>query len=373
LQNQKFKLKLINKTMKAARLYELGKPFVVEEVPVPELNDEDVLVEVKATFVAPSMKEISQPGGYFIRPTLPTILGSDAVGVISKLGKNVKGLSIGQYVWVNSMLYYKTDEFALKGQEGLSDSMAFQGMFAFDPANVPLLDEYQGGFAQFIKAPSINIAKLPQEFPLEHAVRLGYLGTAYHALKRAGVHYGSTVLINGATGTVGTSAVMLALAMGASKIIAIANKKDRLQRLKQFNPNIIETLSLQDGEVIGKIKEFTDGKGVEAYVDCLSYVDTTSTQQNLFALKKGGTAVCLGGATGNLTIPYGFLLGTEINLTGSIWFHTYEVYEMLSLISSGRLNLKPLETKSFSLEQINEAIQLAGSRLGGLSTVMIKF
>ncbi|HOY73164.1 MAG TPA: alcohol dehydrogenase catalytic domain-containing protein, partial [Tenuifilaceae bacterium] len=113
--------------MKAARLHELGKPLVVEEVSIPELNDDDVLVEVKATFVAPSMKDISHLGGNFIRPTLPAILGSDAVGVISKLGRRVKRLRVGQYVWVNSMLYYNTDEFALRGQEGLSDSMAFQG------------------------------------------------------------------------------------------------------------------------------------------------------------------------------------------------------------------------------------------------------
>ncbi len=62
----------MNKTMKAARLYELGKPLVIDEVPIPELNDDDVLVEVKATFVAPSMKDISQLGGNFIRPSLPT-------------------------------------------------------------------------------------------------------------------------------------------------------------------------------------------------------------------------------------------------------------------------------------------------------------
>jgi len=126
--------------MKAARLHELGKPLVVEEVPIPELNDDDVLVEVKATFVAPSMKDISHLGGNFIRPTLPAILGSDAVGVISKLGRRVKRLRVGQYVWVNSMLYYNTDEFALRGQEGLSDSMAFQGMLTFNPNNIHLMD-----------------------------------------------------------------------------------------------------------------------------------------------------------------------------------------------------------------------------------------
>ncbi len=358
--------------MKAAQLYELGKPFRVEEVAIPELRDEDVLVEVQATFVAPSMKDIAQPGGNFVRPTLPAILGSDVVGTISKLGKQVKGLKVGRKVWVNSVLYYPTDEFALKGREGLSDSMAFQGMFTFNPANVHLMDEYQGGFAQYIKAPSHNIVLLPDSFPFEHAVRLGYLGTAFHALKRADVHYGSTVLINGATGTVGTGAVLLALAMGASKIIAVANKKDRLEKIRQINPAIIETISLQDGEITGKIIGLTNGKGVESFVDCLAYVDTVSTQQCIFAVKRGGTVVCIGGATGSLTIPYGFLLGTEINLTGSIWFHSYEVNEMISLVNSGRLNLDLFETKSFPLEQINEAIGLSGSRVGGLITVLIK-
>jgi len=358
--------------MKAARLFELGKPLRVEEVALPELGDEDVLVEVKATFIAPSMKDITQPGGFFVRPALPAILGSDAVGNISKLGKHVKGLKEGQKVWVNSLLYYPTDEYAMKGREGLSESMAFQGMFTFNPNNVHLMDEYQGGFAEYIKAPSYNIIPLPENFPVEHAVRLGYLGTAFHALKRARVHYGSTVLINGATGTVGTSAVLLALAMGASKIIAIANKKDRLEKIKQIYPAIIETLSLQDGEVTGRIKELTNGQGAEAFLDCLSYVDTSSTHQCLFAVKKGGTAVCIGGATGNITVPYAFLLGTEINITGSLYLHSYEVTEIISMVNSGRLNLDFFDTKAFALGEINEAIELAGSRIGGLNTVLVK-
>jgi len=54
--------------MKAAVLYELGKPLRIEEVPVPELRDEDVLVKVEATFVAPSMKDIVNPGGFLFVP-----------------------------------------------------------------------------------------------------------------------------------------------------------------------------------------------------------------------------------------------------------------------------------------------------------------
>jgi len=81
----------------------------------------------------------------------------------------------------------------------------------------------------------------------------------------------------------------------------------------------------------------------------------------------------LGGATGDLVIPYGYLLGTEISLTGSIWFHSYEAAEMINMATSGRLNLNVFEVRSFSLEQINEAIDYVGSRVGGMITSLIKF
>jgi alcohol dehydrogenase len=80
----------------------------------------------------------------------------------------------------------------------------------------------------------------------------------------------------------------------------------------------------------------------------------------------------LGGATGDLTIPYGYLLGTEISLTGSIWFHSYEATEMVNMATAGRLNLNVFEVRSFSLEQINDAIDFAGSRVGGLTTTLVK-
>jgi len=196
---------------------------------------------------------------------------------------------------VNSLISNGTDEFSLKGKNQLSDSMAFVGMFTFNPNGTKLLNEYQGGFAEYMKIPYTNIVPLDSSITDEQAVRLGYLGTAYQALKYANVHYGSTVLINGATGTVGTSAVLLSLAMGAVKIIAVANKKDRLEKIRQINPSVISTVSLLDGDVTGRIRELTNGKGAESFVDCLQYVDTQSTHQCLYAVKKEGRLYLLAG------------------------------------------------------------------------------
>ncbi|MEN6511111.1 MAG: zinc-binding dehydrogenase [Chloroherpetonaceae bacterium] len=358
--------------MKAAVLNELGKPLEIQEVDIPEIMDNDVLVKVTAVHIAPSTKGLLNAGGDFIRPNLPAIFGSDVVGTVTKVGKAVKGINEGQRVYVNSLISNGTDEFSLKGKNQLSDSMAFVGMFTFNPNGTKLLNEYRGGFAEYMKIPYTNIVPLDSSITDEQAVRLGYLGTAYQALKYAKVNQHSTVLINGATGTLGVSAVHMALAMGASKIIAVANRKDRLDKLASINPKKIIPISLQDDDYMQKILGATEGKGADALIDCLQYVGAGSTNQLLFAMKKAGTAVFIGGATGNVSVPYGFLLGTEVNITGSIWFSTADGIEMVNLVKNGHLDLSKLENKVYNFDKINEAIDYADARNGGIYNIVVK-
>jgi alcohol dehydrogenase len=164
----------------------------------------------------------------------------------------------------------------------------------------------------------------------------------------------------------------MALAMGVSKIIAVANRKDRLERLAQFNSKKIVPISLQDEDYMKQIMAATEGKGADALVDCLQYVGTESVNQLLFTVKKSGTAVFIGGATGNVSIPYGFLLGTEINVTGSIWFSTADGIEMANLMKNGQLDLTSLENKVYDFNQINDALDFADKRNGGLYNIVVK-
>ena len=76
-----------------------------------------------------------------------------------------------------------------------------------------------GGFTQYLTAPASALVKLPDRMSFEEAARLGYLGTAYSAMKKIRVGPGETLLINGISGTLGLCAAVLALAMGASKIL----------------------------------------------------------------------------------------------------------------------------------------------------------
>jgi len=90
-------------------------------------------------------------------------------------------------------------------------------------------------------------------------------------------------------------------------------------------------------------------------------------------VKKSGTAVFIGGATGNVSIPYGFLLGTEINVTGSIWFSTADGIEMVNLMKHKKLDLTPIENKTYSFDKINDAIDFASERHGGMYNIVVKF
>lgn len=95
----------------------------------------------------------------------------------------------------------------------------FQGYFGFGPQSQRQFDAYPyAGLCEFMTAPQHNLVRLPDNVSFEQASRLGYLGTAYAALRKAGAGPGNTVLINGIIGTLGLGAALIALGRGAARV-----------------------------------------------------------------------------------------------------------------------------------------------------------
>src|SRR5436305_13110837 len=103
-----------------------------------------------------------------------------------------------------------------------------------------------GGLCQFITAPEEALVKLPDNMSDEAAARFGYLGTAYSAMKKLGVGPGQTFLINGISGMLGLNAAMLALAMGATRILGTGRNVALLNRVKALSPRRIEVFAVGD-------------------------------------------------------------------------------------------------------------------------------
>ncbi len=354
--------------MKAARLHVPGEPFSVDDVDVPEPRYGEVLIEVGACGVVPNMQAVTSGTHWYTLPPLPAIYGLDAAGTIRELGEGVHGWKAGDRVYVNPALAAEQVEPQLYAR-----SFALRGYFGAGPLAEALLAEQPGGgFAEFTTAPAGQLVRLPDGVSFEQGARYGYLGTAYAALKRAGAGPARTVLVNGATGTLGVGAVLLALAMGATRIVASGRDRARLAQLAALDPARISAHALADGPIAVRARDVTGGRGVDAVIDCAGRGTPAATVlDGLQALAHGGTAVLAGAYVERMELDPMWFLVHETRVTGSLWFTVADGEEMGALARAGLLRLDRLHDEPYPLARVNDALARAAGRVGGFVNIVV--
>lgn len=239
-----------------------------------------------------------------------------------------------------------------------------------------MLNRYPiGALAEYLISPDASVVVLKDNIPLETAARFGYIGTSFGALKTAHVGPGSTVLINGVTGTLGYAAVAIAIGLGATKILGIGRNPDKLKHIKQtFPTDRVAVASSEEDDIDDWVTKHTDGLGVDAVIDCLGFGgDADSTKALIGNVKRGGRAILVaGGAEGEISQSYGEFMFRSVTIVGSSWFTTGDADELVELVASGVVDLSFLEHKAFSLDEVNSAIKFVGERHGGAVNVLVK-
>lgn len=344
--------------MRAARYHGKGRTLRIETIADPKPVAGSAVVRVLATFVSPSTKSIlADPGGYPL-PPVPFTPGMSVVGEIEAVGDGVQGLKPGTRVYC--------DPYIASPNVSAPPDGAFIGYFGFTPAASSVLARWpDGGFAEKAVFPAECLTPLGLAGNgVEPAVlaRLGHLGTGYEALRRGGFQPGQAVFVTGATGALGVSTILLALAMGAGRIVAAGRRVDVLARLHSLAPRRVQVVTLGNAKTLTK-----EGRGADMLVDCLGKTpDSSAVLAAIAALRPGGSAVLVGGG-GALPLDYGDLLMREIAVRGSLWFPRRAIADILALIAAGALDLTTVKARRFSLDQANEAIAAAASpdRAGG--------
>jgi len=251
-------------------------------------------------------------------------------------------------------------------------SYAFAGYFGFSPTSVELLDRYQGGLAEFMIAPNYSLVRLPDNLDYNTAARFGYLGTMYSALKKAGAAPGKSVLVNGISGTLGLSAVLLAPAMGLTELFGTGRDRDLLNSVAELLPGRLKVHSLLDGPVDDWIRDHTEGRGVDIYVDALGPgAEHETFRQSMRALTRGGVCVNVGALMGDLVIDIHHMMDQQKRIIGSLWSTPAEVQEMADMVGAGTLDLSCLEHSVYPLEDVNNAISGIAERRGGFSNFIV--
>ncbi len=297
-------------TMMAARLHVPGAPFQVERVAMPQPRRGEVLVRVAAAGLIPNMKAVVSGKLWYRLPPLPAIYGLDAAGTIAELGEGVTGFAIGERVYVNPILGCGGCPGCREGQPMLCRSFTLHGYFSTGPDGDALQRAYPcGAFAEFTAAPVGSLVRLPAAVGFEQAARFGYLGTAYRALKVVGVGPGCRLIVNGVTGTLGVASTLVALAMGAAKVLGTGRNGDVMAAVEQLAPRRVTTADVRRPDLGAWIAAQSDG-GADAMIDCQGRgAEIAQVEAALKGLRKGGRATVVGAVAGAVGLDHSWLLG----------------------------------------------------------------
>lgn len=364
--------------MRAARIHEVGGQFQIDEIDKPIPGDYDVIIKVEAANLVQNLGNVistypkNKP--FLPLPELPAIFGMDTAGTISEVGARIRNLKAGDRVYLNPGRHSMDSRASRMGDPRSDTAYTFQGYFGFGPESKEIHKDYpHGGLSQYVKAPASGIIVLPDNVSFDQASRLGYLGTAYAGLRKGDVRAGTDLLIHGVTGTLGINSVLLALAMGATRIFGVARNKELLERIRQIAPGRIFTMAYGEGDVGEWVREHTEGNGVDVFLDALGDQATADvTMAGIWALRRGGRMVSIGAMPEDLPVPMYRLMTMQIDLLTSLWFTEADGEEIVRMASAGTLDLNQFEIHHFSLEEANDAIAAAAHRAGGFTSIIVQ-
>src|SRR3954447_26393544 len=197
-----------------------GKPLEMQEIPIPEVGREDILVRVRAAGICHS--DVHYRAGKSPVYPLPMTLGHEVAGIVEQVGADVTRARVG-------------DRVALHYNVTCGDCYRCStGDEQFCEHGAAMLGHHRdGGYAEYIVVPARNAVPLPEEIPFEQGATLMCASaTAYHVLRKSRLRAGETVAVFGAGG-LGQSAVQLARAFGALDVFAVDINESKLHLAAQ--------------------------------------------------------------------------------------------------------------------------------------------
>jgi threonine dehydrogenase-like Zn-dependent dehydrogenase len=347
-------------TMKAARLHEINGPIVVDEIPIPDIGVNDVLIKVYVT--VPNGGDVHVIKGDIPPGKLPMVINHVAAGMVEEVGSEVKSVKRGDRVAVDPTISCMDPNcsFCQSGHNYYCPFTGFPGMLTMDfrtARGTKLLEPYlDGGMAEYWKMPAANCIKVPDSLTWDEVAAVHNAGITYTALIKSGIQPGDNVVLNAATGTTGAAAVKVAQLWNPRRLIVIGRSEKRLKLVKSWGPNIVHTISSVEENVHDRIMELTNGLGADRLID-FSPAGMDIVSQCLRSLRNCSTVVFVGACRELFQIPYNLFLSSGITITGVLAYPRNELAELFSIVSDGKLDLKDFITHRFPLSKANEAYE----------------
>ena len=352
--------------MKAAIFVEKGR-IVLDEKLIPEVGPLDALMRVTTTTICGTDVHILK-GEYPVAKGLT--IGHEPVGVIEKLGSAVSGYSEGQRVIAGAITPSGHSYACLCGcgsQDGPGERHGFKAMGGWKFGNT--IDGCQAEY-MLVNDAMANLSPIPDGLTDEEVLMCpDIMSTGFSGAERGGVRIGDTVAVF-ALGPIGLCAVAGAKLMGATTIIGVETIPARIEVARRLGADHI--VDFQAGDPVEQILALTDGRGVDVAIEALGTQNTFESA--LRVLRPGGILSSLGVYSGDLRIPLGaFAAGLgDLKIVTTLCPGGKErMRRLMAVVGSGRIDLKPLVTHRFKLDQIEEAYDLFAHQRDGVLKVAI--
>ncbi|WP_153799308.1 zinc-dependent alcohol dehydrogenase [Foetidibacter luteolus] len=338
------------------------RDFEIMSVPVPVPDTDEVICKVDTTYICGTDPHIISgdfPG--FWPKGFPFVPGHEWSGTVVQTGKRAGqlGWKEGDRVCAISHCGCGYCEKCLKGRYNLCLN------YGHEERGHRQYGHYTpGAYAQYMRTSVKSIYKIPDSMSLEYAACVDPLSIALYTVKRSRMQPGDDILVLG-TGPQGLMAILVAKALGAARIFA-AGSGERLEKATSLGAIPI---NYREGDVVEKVKEFTNGLGVPAVLECAGTAE--SIRLACFAASKGGVVSVIGIPHADPALPLKRIVLDEVEIIGNR-ANPNTAQAAIDLLVNGRVDLSPLLTHRFDLKDFDKALDVFEKRKEGAVKVATK-
>ncbi|MDI6782260.1 MAG: zinc-dependent dehydrogenase [bacterium] len=323
-------------------MYYSNQDVRLEEMPVPEISSEEILLKVEASGICGS--DVME---WYRIHRVPLVLGHEVAGTIVRVGDSVKKYKVGDRIAVSHHVPCNACHYCMRGHQTVCNTLRTTN---FDP----------GGFAEFVRLPAINVDRgiypLPDHVSFEEATFIEPAACVLRGQRLARIQPGQKVLVIG-SGIAGLLHIHLARVSGASMIIATDISEYRLNAARQFGADAV--ISAKKGNIPERVREINHGYLSDLVIVCTGA--PLAILQALNSVERCGTVLFFAPTDKGITIPLSInelFWRNEISLVSSYAGDFRDHMTALELISTGRLQVREMITHRLKLSETGLGFQL---------------
>ena len=323
-----------------------------QDFPLPEVGKKDVLVKIKAAAICGSDLKIYKwlPWCESMIKSLPFIPGHECCGEVVEVGREVRGIKIG-------------DKVAGETHVPCGTCWQCQHNRAHTCENMELFGHtINGCFAEYSLIPEVSVRRIPDNISFDYGSLLEPMGIPFRAVEKGDVKEDAVVVIG--CGPIGLFAIGISKIMGAKIIIAIDINKRRLDIARRMGATHL--IDPKTSSVVERVKNFTKdyGRGAGVIIEASGNIE--ALEEALKYIRLGGKIIVLGHTDNPLSLrPSSDIILREVQIMGLFGREIWDTWEKTeSILSSGKFDIEPIITHRFCLSDFDKAFRTALSGEG---------